>query len=81
MSVSNYSPTFPSVLKSEIIYSKTNLFQTLQQIAKNKLLKKVLKKCKKEKKEAILASLYGRNQKAGFHIHFSTFRTYIVFLF
>lgn len=35
----------------------------------------------KRKKKAILASLYGRNQKAGFHIHFSTFRTYIVFLF
>lgn len=33
----------------------------------------------KRKKKAILASLYGRNQKAGFHIHFSTFRTYIVF--
>lgn len=34
-----------------------------------------------KRKKAILASLYGRNQKAGFHIHFSTFRTYIVFLF
>lgn len=33
ITVSYYSPTFPSVLKSEIIYSKTNLFQTLQQIA------------------------------------------------
>lgn len=46
MSASNYSPTFPSVLKSEIIYAKTNLFQTLQQIAKKPsfLKTKILKK-------------------------------------
>lgn len=50
MSASNYSPTFPSALKSEIIYAKTNLFQTLQQIAKKtELLKtKILRTAKKK---------------------------------